>query len=334
MKKDATCKNCYADTLAHRFNKHAWGHAAPRLFLSQKTQNAPLRWQREAEAAGEYRLVFCGSMKDLLEPRRELDAEREAIWEMIDRTPNLIWLLLTKRAEQMSLLYPARWFNEWPRNVWPGVSAGTQDGLNVRLPFLAALPAPVIFLSLEPLIQSVRLSAVQPLPRERVAQLLRAEYDAEQAYWYATTYDVIARDRPWESRNPRGTWVIVGGESGPHARPMHPKWARDLRDEARAVGSPYYLKQWGNWAAGGQELPGGPALGRANFGTLGSDGQWTYNEYSSLFGFPDLTCMYEVGKHVAGHLLDGQEYREHPAVLQSFYEKIADDTRNRDRFML
>jgi protein gp37 len=325
-KKDQTCLNCYAETWSSRFGRAAWGPKADRVILSDQTRHAPHRWQREAAQAGEVRLVFCGSMMDVLEPRSDLDAEREALWELIGETPNLIWLLLTKRPEQCLLLLPPEWVycGQWPPNVWMGTSAGTQDGLALRWPFLADVPAPVHFLSLEPLIAPVSFHGMQPLAPAHVQRLLRAEYDADQAAEHAAYYqELLCAQRRGPPHDPAKIWMIVGGESGPHARPMHPAWVRTLHDEAHASGMPFFFKQWGEWLPDSQCQRISPRHANARFGTLGSDGQWRPDEYSALFPMPDPECVYALGKQAAGRMLDGQIHHDHPAALYAYERTLA-----------
>jgi protein gp37 len=325
-KKDSSCLHCYAETWSARFGKAVWGHDTDRGFVREKTRLAPLRWQREAQAAGEVRLVFCGSMMDILEPRSDLDDARLAIWTLIESTPNLMWLLLTKRPEQFDRLLPAKWLIDgfWPANVMPGISAGTQTGLAFRWPFLAALPAPAVFLSLEPIIEPLSLD-MTPLDHGEAQKLLRAEYDAEEAAMHADryggrTHDGIVSLADAKSRGLE-TWVIAGGESGRKARPMHPVWPRRLRDQTHAAGLSYFFKQWGEW------LPKSHWLGKdySDWGALTHSGQFfratsTWNGHQEHPDYDEEVTVYKVGKRAAGMLLDGQIHRRHPLHLYRYIE--------------
>ena len=152
----AACKNCYADALAKRFGHAVWGQAAPRRFLSDSNWAQPQRWNAEAAAAGVRARVFCASMSDVFEDRRDLDEPRARLWPLIEATPQLDWLLLTKRPQAIERLAP--WSAQWPDNVWLGTTVEHQKAAKVRLPYLTAIPAIVRFISAEPLLGSLDLS--------------------------------------------------------------------------------------------------------------------------------------------------------------------------------
>lgn len=149
-KVDTCCKNCYAETLGSRF-KVTWGPEAWRRRFGDHHWNDPIRWNRAAEKAGRRARVFCGSMCDVGEDRRDLDDERERLWNLIEATPNLDWMLLTKRIESLSAKLP------WPRpmpNVWVGATAGHRGALG-SIDLLRDVPAAVRFISAEPLIEDL-----------------------------------------------------------------------------------------------------------------------------------------------------------------------------------
>jgi protein gp37 len=205
------CRNCYAETWAHRLGMDIWRKGAPRRMLSDAYWRQPLMWDREAARAGRHARVFCASMADVFEDRRDLDEPRERIWKLIAETPNLNWLLLTKRPHRVRHLTP--WGDFWPRNVWLGTTVENQRWAEKRIPQLLANRAAVHFLSCEPLLGPVDLAAWMPANgRERAVG-----------------------------------WVIAGGESGHRARPMNPEWARSLRDQCQAQHVPFHFKQWGAW---------------------------------------------------------------------------------------
>ncbi len=150
-------------------------------------------------------------MADVFELRRELDSWRGRLWPIIESTPWLDWLLLTKRPENVSALAP--WRSRWPNNVWLGTTAETQSWAEKRISKLVESNANLLFLSAEPLLGPINL-----------------------ARWLG------------RSRNRGLDWVIAGGESGPAARPMNPAWAKLLRDQCVASGVPFHFKQWGHWS--------------------------------------------------------------------------------------
>jgi protein gp37 len=202
------CKHCYAETFAHRIGQELWGPKATRRFFSDAHWREPLRWNSEAVRAGRRSRVFCASMADVFENRNELVPLRERLWQLVADTPELDWLLLTKRPERVVKSVP--WGVMWPANVWVGVTAENQRWAEKRIPLLLELPASIRFLSCEPLLGPLNLGK-------------------------------------WLSGVRRVDWVIAGGESGHGARPMNPEWARGLRDQCAHAEVPFHFKQWGHW---------------------------------------------------------------------------------------
>lgn len=200
------CDHCYAAALSARFGWTAapWdaAHAAA-VRLHPDRLDQPRHWRRP-------RRVFMASMGDLFHPRVP-DRFLEAVLHVVRQTPQHTYQILTKRPHRMTAFFRR---HPVPPNVWLGVTVEDPARAALRLPVLVTLPAPVRWISAEPLLA--------PL-------------------------DV----RPWLSAL---QWVVVGGESGPHARPMDPAWVRALRDQCATAGVPFFLKQWGGLR------PGGPAL--------------------------------------------------------------------------
>jgi protein gp37 len=210
------CTHCYAETFSKRTGHGVWGKEAPRRFFGDKHWNEPLHWDEHARRAGERRRVFCASMADVLEDRRDLDAQRDRLWGLIQRTGYLDWLLLTKRPENVARLVP--WSQQtWPGHVWLGVTVEDQQRADERMPALAASPAYVRFLSCEPLLGPVDL--------ERP----RCEDEARRGDACIDHID----------------WVIAGGESGPRSRPCDVAWIRSLRDQCRDSRTAFFCKQLG-----------------------------------------------------------------------------------------
>ncbi len=207
------CQHCYAETLAARFGT-GWGKSAQRRTFGDQHWNEPRRWNRKAEKAGQPALVFCASMADVFEDHPTWETERPRLWDLIAETPWLTWQLLTKRPENIVNMVPDAWFapDAWPRNAWVGTTVETQEWADKRLPLLLKAPAPVRFVSAEPLFGHLNLT------------------------------DYLAYEG-----SPGVNWVIAGGESGPKARPSHPAWFRNLRDTCAAMRVPYLFKQWGEW---------------------------------------------------------------------------------------
>ena len=153
--------------------------------------------------------VFCASMADVFERRAELKNWRERLWQLIEFTPWLDWLLLTKRPQNISAMVP--WNNSWPKNVWLGTTVENQKYAEERLPFLLAANATIRFLSCEPLLGPLDL-------------------------------------KPWFDRDDLNSidWVTAGGESKP-VRPMHPDWVTSLLNRCRNANVPFHFTQWGHW---------------------------------------------------------------------------------------
>ena len=149
-KVSPACDHCYAESLARRFGHDVWSRGQPRRFLSDSYWQQPLRWNAVAERSGRRQRVFCASMADVFEWRKGLTPWRERLWRLIDETPNLDWLLLTKRPHLAALLTP--WGEEWPHNVWLGATVENQRFANKRIPHLESSRACVRFLSCEPLL--------------------------------------------------------------------------------------------------------------------------------------------------------------------------------------
>jgi protein gp37 len=192
-------------------------------------------------------------------------------------------------------------WKQWPLpNVWLGVSVESQRWAEVRTPKLLACPATVRFLSIEPLLGPVRLRS----------WLVQTACDkCTQGVMDATNDHLHGRCRHRCHPRHRIGWVIVGGESGPKARPMHPQWARELRDECQAAGVAFFFKQWGEWA------PAGSLYDTTHTRLLGPDGQlhgapWTGWARER----PELEPVRRLGRKRAGRQLDGRTWDEFPAV--------------------
>ncbi len=225
LKVSEGCANCYAETFARRTGHSIWGPAATtqRRTFGEKHWQEPLKWNADAVKAGERRRVFCASMADVFEDHPQLHTERALLWILIEQTPALDWLLLTKRPENIADMVPSRWRADgYPRNAWVGTSVENQAAAEKRIPVLATIPSEVRFLSCEPLLGPVDLT---PWMGERE--------------WTQVAPGVCTRQGPLVD------WIICGGESGPRARPMHHDWACSLRDQCQAAGIAFFMKQMG-----------------------------------------------------------------------------------------
>jgi protein gp37 len=153
-KVSPACKHCYAETWAKRVGAKVWGARSPRRFFSDHHWAEPIKWNRDALDDGARRRVFCASMADVFEDRRDLDRYRDRLWQLIAETPALDWLLLSKRPEHAARLGPLQ---TWPRNMWFGTTVETQAWAERRIPWLADVPVATKFVSCEPLLGAVDL---------------------------------------------------------------------------------------------------------------------------------------------------------------------------------
>lgn len=233
------CLNCYAETLMDkRYHRVSWGKGNLRKRTSAANWKEPLKWNTQAmplDAEGKPRRarVFCASLADWLDEEVPLQWLADLL-ALIQATPNLDWLLLSKRPENWKKLIErvvglscltgclhtdphgiAGWLaNRWqhgdpPANVWVGTSVEDQTRADERTPLLLQIPAKVRFLSCEPLLGPVDLRQAHRAP----------------------------------IKLPSVDWVICGGESGPGARTMHADWARSLRDQCKEKSVPFFMKQ-------------------------------------------------------------------------------------------
>ena len=130
------CSSCYAEALMDtRFGKVQWGPDGERKLTSDANWRKPLAWNRKAAAAGERPRVFCASLADVFDNKAP-EGARERLWQLIADTPNLDWLLLTKRPQNIARMLPYGWGDGWP-NVWLGTSTENQEEYDRRWPILA-----------------------------------------------------------------------------------------------------------------------------------------------------------------------------------------------------
>jgi protein gp37 len=236
-KVSAGCANCYAEAWAKRCGFDVFGPDKPRRFFEEQQWKEPLKWDADAAEAGERRRVFCGSMCDVFEGddsgTNETDYGRDALWNLIDETPNLDWLLLTKRPQNIEIMTPSEWcYPEavaeqckhmsaragekivpnrplgWPENVWALTTVENQEVVEARLAPLLQLPATIRGLSMEPLLGPVDFYAC--LDRRLL------------------------------------NWLIIGCEKLPGNRPGRKcelAWVRNLAAQARDAGVAVFVKQ-------------------------------------------------------------------------------------------
>lgn len=309
------CDHCYAERIVDRFKGKG---AFATVELSAPKLEAPFKWRTA-------RMVFVNSMSDLFHddvPDTFLDevfgvmavahAMRGHIFQILTKRPGRMRSYLNQTIRQMPGGHQGstrqaiagaahRWAIDrinagalsdaietgdgWPLpNVWLGVSVEDQKWADIRIPALLETPAAVRWLSCEPLLGPIDLKR-----------------------WLGP----VAWPECWNRHTPSAEcssciqpdWVVAGGESGPSARPMHPDWARSLRDQCAKVELPFFFKQWGEFVP-------------LNVGEEGDAPFLIVPEYGwSLKGsFTRGASMRRVGKMRAGRELDGRTWDQYPAV--------------------
>lgn len=302
------CRNCYAEGVAKRFS----GPGRPYHGLIARTGqwnggvmvvehllDWPLRKRKPQR-------IFVNSMSDLFHEAVP-DEWIDQIFAVMALAPQHTFQVLTKRPERMREYFAdlglraemigieaeaiggidrhtedlkQRWPLPLP-NVWLGVSVEDQATADVRIPLLLQTPAAVRWVSAEPLLGPV--------------DLLYSAFDGAWPFKEMGQLD----------------WVVVGGESGRNARPMHPYWARSLRDQCQAAGVPFLFKQWGNWCPSDAKPEPGKYTGGGIFlrhdGRKGSQIDWWDG---------NAAAMDYLGKKAAGRMLDGRLHDEYPEAQQ------------------
>jgi protein gp37 len=347
------CRFCYAEALSKRNPAvlGEWGPAGTRVVASEAMWREPLKWDRAAKLAGERHRVFCASLADVFDewpgtladtkgrPLRtcpwsniwgptsscdgslSLDHVRYRLLNLIMETPNLDWLLLTKRPENIGpclqrlpvLKRDNVWDHLWPKyfpNVWLGVSVENQATADERIPHLLKTSAAVRFLSCEPLLGPIDLARACP-----------CGYYCDESVGHMDHPFVTVQG---QCHGGGIHWVIVGGESGPKARPMHPDWARAIRDQCQAAGVALHFKQHGEWFPSDQYDydTESPALAGRTEVYIGPDGQIVRTSSPFEHGCPccvppGYVSMVRVGKNAAGRLLDGRTWDQFPATAEA-----------------
>lgn len=242
------CLRCYAEELMDtRYGKAEWGAGKPRVRTSESYWRQPYTWNRKAGQSGQTWRVFCASLADVFENNASVLEWREELFKLIWETPNLTWMLLTKRPDfAVEYLRSRDNLGILPPNIWLGASAGTQETLDMTMPHLLRAPSkiPVKFLSCEPLLEEIDLG-------------LRA----------------LSRVKP-DKFECLGTvqWVITGGESGAKARKCNLAWLQSIYDQCQDAGVPCFTKQLGSVPVTLSEAHGTEVFSCSNKG--GNPSEW------------------------------------------------------------
>jgi len=294
-KASPACTNCYAMGMAKRLA--AMGQEAYQGTTDERGQwtgRVTVDYDRIGPAFATLPkrkpgFVFLTSMADLFHEDVPTQFIRDVFGQMFIR-PHLTFLVLTKRAERMAdwALVLKRLGEQWPSNVWPGTTCESNAQRN-RIVHLLRVPADQHFVSYEPALGPLDLT------------WFRGREDGSA--WRFEALTGFRAHAGGDGYGRKVSWVICGGESGRNARPMHPEWARSLRDQCSEAGAPFMFKQWGEWA---------PLEGRAGCGFYSPDGvrRIAGPLVPDESGFPP---MWRVGKKAAGRLLDGVEHNGRPS---------------------
>lgn len=316
---DPACWHCYAERDAKRYGKDVWGPSKPRI-VGDGVWKLAHRLNKEAGQRGIRYSIFTNSMSDLLEEAHRVEAfsggphpkykttadVRRDVWDTVEQTPNLVHLFLTKRPENALSMMPAHWLNLGaPPNVILGTTAAHPLALRRVFHLLKAAAALRVrtFVSVEPMTCPIDLCSARD--GAHVIDLLAGVCHTPGA--------VQAR------RGPKIDQVIVGGESGPRARPMHPAWPREIRDACAHARTPFHFKQWGEWLEINDAIRVGHLIpGDAGQYLVAHDGEYTNENRPHAGKWADrrdgggnrCCVMVRVPKKLAGRTLDGRTHDE------------------------
>ena len=319
------CDNCYAERMAVRLSRMECKRAGGtykyarivnnrkrkwtgKTYCDESALDIPLHWKKP-------RRVFVCSMSDLFHPGVPFEFIASVFGSMF-AAPQHTYQILTKRPERLLEFIPylnaylndncyecgdiTCWSEKPNKNIWLGVTAENQEQADKRIPILLQIPAAVRFVSIEPMLGAVDLGL-----HLKMRKCGGCGYIGHQ-----TEYNQVIGTKDLAFCHNCGLhhtytmvdgidWVIVGGESGPGARPMHPDWVRSIRDQCREAGVPFFFKQWGEWL-------------------IAKEVQKTENSTLHLWGNRatriSKDTFFRVGKKKAGRLLDGKEYSEYPVM--------------------
>lgn len=331
-KESEACKNCYAERdwprLAANPKTRYHGRKFTDVACHEEILDQPVRW-------GKARMIFVNSMSDLFHP--------DVPTEFIDKVYAIMGLcfvmdkghtfqVLTKRPQRMfdyfanpETVYRVTRLMKalgpelpgensppvWPLpNVWAGVTVENQKRADERLPVFLNVPAAVHFVSMEPLLGAVDLTAVGANGASRVDTLRGEKHVLRSIKHYEASIDQ----------------VIVGGESGPKARPMHPNWIEGLRQQCEAAGVPFLFKQWGEWiprslgvmSDGQKPFAADPEAEKWPTMRLGENGGDT-RDLANMDEAGEMIYMQRVGRKLAGRLFNNKLHDGYPTSSR-YYE--------------
>ena len=263
------CSYCFAERIAKRFNG---SKAFPNGFEPTFHASRLL----EVEKIKKPSRIFVSDMGDLFGDWVPSEWIKNVL-DVIKDYPQHTFLFLTKNPKRY------REF-EFPENAWLGTSVENQAAADERIPLLLQAPAAVRFISAEPLLGEINIQQIW--------------YEEILLFPLAGQFTADGLNEPRTINGGGIDWVIVGGESGPGARPMHPDWVRSLRDQCQAAGTKFFFKSWGDWLPNAQEYDCNP-------------GGVDYEQKHKLVG---NVAMCRVGKNKSGRLIDSRTWDERPEI--------------------
>lgn len=221
-KVSPACDNCYMFRDQKRYGKNPGQirRASDKTFFAPLNKNKILSGEK----------VFICSWSDFFHEDVPQEWRVEYLTKVVLMRPDIIWLFLTKRPENIAEMMNGFSFE---KNWWFGVTAENQEQADLRIPQLLQIPAAKRFVSIEPMLGAV---------------ILKGDLDHFTGPTVSGYRNVNYLTPTRHYTKPGLDWVICGGESGPNARPMHPDWVRSLRDQCKAANVPFFFKQWGEWA--------------------------------------------------------------------------------------
>lgn len=341
-KVSPACDGCYAEAMMDlRYGRVEWGAPGKgngtRVRTSAGNWKQPIKWNKDAAAAGARPRVFCASLADVFD--NHVPPEwRADLFELIAATPNLVWLLLTKRPQNIvKMVRESGAFDDHgrrslPKNAALGTTIEDQTRADINVPSLLDakhhLSPAFAFASCEPLLGLIDLRRICLLPQKPGSHRAGIHIDALAGRYCESG---LRYTGPWDIRGPAPTddapavtidQVIVGGETdqGKHkARPMHPDWPSSLLGQCEGTGTKFFFKQWGEWAphkpiAGG-DLGGDVRAGRVRI--VHPTGQTDVEVFEATGGrntIPGSRYMARIGKKKSGRLLAGVEHNGMPEV--------------------
>jgi protein gp37 len=320
------CDGCYAEAMMDgRWGKAKWGAREPRVRAAESTWKQVRTWDRRAARDGTKPFVFCSHLSDVFDNAVPAEWRRD-LFDLMRETPNLIYLVLTKRPINIARMSAAA--GGLPANVAIGTTAEDQKRANTHVMDLLEASVQLWRAGTKPLFRFVSVEPMLgPVDLTNLADSEDAEYRTDaligQVWIKAGTNEFpgtgcIRGDRDYVSLCHDINWVIVGGETdqGDHkARPMNPEWVRSLRDQCAESNIPFFFKQWGQWGPG-ENI--GPATGAQTGAFFYSDGTWSETRFSleAIEGLhiDDEPDVWRARKKATGRMLDGVIHGQRPEL--------------------